>query len=33
MTVPASALASVGSFVCWTLVEVLERCASGVNHK
>lgn len=31
--VPASDLASVGSFVGWTLVEVLGRCAVGVDRK
>ena len=31
--VPASDLASVGSFVGWTLVGVLGRCAAGVDRK
>lgn len=31
--VPASDLASVGSFVGWTLVEVLGHCVAGVDHK
>ena len=29
----ASGSASVGSFVGWTLVEVLGRCAAGVDRK
>ncbi len=32
-TAPASDLASVGSFVSWMLVEVLGRCAPGVDRK
>ena len=31
--VPASGLASVGSFVGWRLVGVLGRCAAGVDRK
>lgn len=31
--VPGSDSASVGSFVGWKLVEVLGRCAAGVDHK
>lgn len=31
--VPASDLANVSSFVSWTLVEALGRCAAGADHK